>query len=76
MPRNVVTLLCVINYYAQPTAATTPDKSGSALISSETQDDERVADRILLGSLMKLEVVTNTVDVRSNQSGFTAASST
>ena len=72
-----VTLLCVINYYAQqPTAAVAGDKRGSGSISSETQDDERVADRTLLGSLMKLEDVTNTVDVRSSQSGFTAASST
>lgn len=73
-----ITLLCIINYYAHPAAAGAAGGREAAVQASSAaaKDDDPRADRSLLGSLMKLEDVTNSVDVRSSRQGFMGASST
>lgn len=71
-----ITLLCVMNYYARPAAADAlADSEATAPAASAEKEDDARGDSSLLDSLMKLEDVTNTVHVRSNQGGFGTASS-
>lgn len=71
-----ITLLCIINYYARPAAGAAAGGEAAAQVSSAAKDEDLRAERSLLGNLMNLEDVTNTVDVRSNHRGFSGASST
>ena len=72
-----ITLLCIINYYAHPTAAdAVAAREATAPASSSEKEYDAGANLSLLDSLMKLEDVTNTVHVGSNQGGFATASRT
>lgn len=69
-----LTLLCVINFYAQPASAAGIDQAeattpvGSHAVSSANEFDERT-DRSLLSSLLRLEDVTNAVHDAASHSG-------
>lgn len=65
-----ITLLCIINYYAQPPAATERESVASNV--SATTVDTGHGDSSFLGEVLNLEDVANTVDVQSNQTEVTS----